>query len=155
VNRQFGHPDGPDKKHHYEDRQQKVRDHNQRGTGHSVFLLFRESLPFQELFHRCARVLDIILIVQQAFHVLCAQRTESVDQTLATLVSLGSAFETLGHPAGASIVLVPRTTPARLGAAGKQIPTRQKGLHPADSLGIQSQVLKHVVDVSDTPDVLV
>ena len=43
---------------------------------------------------------------------------------------------------------------AGLRGARKQIPTRQERLHPADSLRVQAQILDHVLDVLDSPNVL-
>jgi hypothetical protein len=68
---------------------------------------------------------------------------------------LGGAIKSFDHPTWSRVVLVAGTTLAGIAVAGQQIPTREKRLHPTDSLGVQTQLLNHVVDVPHPANIFV
>ena len=106
-----------------------------------------------ELSNLRAGVVGIVVVVQQTLDLLGAQRTEPIDDAPPAFVSLGGAVVPLDRPARPRGLLVRWTSPARLGAARMQVPTRQKGLHPADPLDGKPQVLDQVLDLLDSADV--
>ena len=92
---------------------------NQHRAGHSTLLFSRASFPLYEFLDGLTRILEIVLVVQQALDVLGTQLSEPVDDALSAFVSVrGRAVHPFDHPTGPGVVLKSRALLSLLGAAG-------------------------------------